>query len=54
MLLVVAEDAEVSNAYAYSGANSAKIVTNDDFVKPLGNKTTGKWYMSFYVLYSGH
>ena len=41
------EDAEVSNAYAYSGTNSAKIVTNDDFVKPLGNKTTGKWYMSF-------
>jgi len=41
------EDAEVSNAFAYSGANSAKIVTNDDFVKPHGNKTTGKWYMSF-------
>ena len=42
-----AEDAEVSNAFAWSGSNSAKIVTNDDFVKPLGNKTTGKWYMSF-------
>ncbi len=41
------EDALVSNAYAYSGTNSAKIVTNNDFVKPLGDKTTGKWYMSF-------
>ena len=42
-----AEDALISTNYAYSGANSALIVSADDLVKPLGNKTTGKWYMSF-------
>jgi hypothetical protein len=41
------EDALISTNYAYSGANSFLIVQNDDLVKPLGNKTTGKWYMSF-------
>ncbi len=42
-----AEDAYVSTNYAYSGANSTVIVQNNDLIKPLGDKTSGKWYMSF-------
>ena len=42
-----AEDAFISTNYAYSGANSTVIVQNNDLVKPLGDKTSGKWYMSF-------
>ena len=41
------EDALVSSNFAYSGANSVNILPNDDLVKPLGNLTTGKWYISF-------
>ena len=37
----------------YTGTQSALIdyvATRDvDLVKPLGNKTTGKWYISFFV-----
>ncbi len=43
------EDAYVSDAYAFSGANSAVIVTNNDLVKPLGGQTTGTWYISMMV-----
>jgi len=43
------EDAYVSSNYAYSGANSAVIVSANDLVKPLGDKTSGKWYISFVV-----
>lgn len=43
-----AEDAEVSNAFAYSGTNSAKIIFNDDLVKDFGTAyTTGKYKISF-------
>jgi hypothetical protein len=41
------EDALVSSTYAFSGANSVNILPNDDLVKPLGNLSTGKWYISF-------
>jgi hypothetical protein len=41
------EDAYISSNYAYSGAKSMVIVSANDLVKPLGNKTSGKWYMSF-------
>ena len=41
------EDPFVSTTYANSPLNSVKIVTGNDLVKPLGNKTTGKWYTSF-------
>jgi hypothetical protein len=43
------EDAFISSNYAYSGTNSTVVVTNNDLVKPLGSKTTGIWYISFYV-----
>jgi hypothetical protein len=41
------EDALVSSNFAFSGANSVNILPNDDLVKPLGNLTAGKWYISF-------
>lgn len=41
------EDAYISSNHAYSGSNSVVIVQNNDLVKPLGNPTSGKWYMSF-------
>lgn len=44
-----AEDATVSSNYAHSGTNSFVIVPANDFVKPLGDKTTGKWWVSFWV-----
>jgi len=44
-----AEDAYVSTNYAHSAPNSFVIVPANDFVKPLGDKTTGKWWISFYV-----
>lgn len=43
------EDAFVSNAQAYSGANSVVIVQNNDLVKTFGSLTTGKWQISFQV-----
>jgi hypothetical protein len=43
------EDATISTNYAHSGANSFVIVPANDFVKPLGDKTTGKWWISFWV-----
>lgn len=43
-----AEDGEVSSTYAYSGANSAKVITNDDLVKDFGTAfTSGKYKISF-------
>ena len=45
------EDAEVSSTYAFSSPNSAKIVTDDDFIKDFGATayTTGKYKISFQV-----
>lgn len=43
------EDAFISTNYAFSGANSAVIVQNNDLVKTFGSKTTGQWYISFMV-----
>jgi hypothetical protein len=43
-----AEDALVSNEFAFSGTNSAKIITNDDLVKDFGTAyTSGKYKISF-------
>jgi hypothetical protein len=46
-----AEDALVSNDFAYSGTNSAKIVTDDDLVKRFGTTayTSGKYKISLRV-----
>lgn len=44
-----AEDATVSTTYAHSAPNSFVIVPGNDFVKPLGDKTAGVWYISFYM-----
>jgi hypothetical protein len=44
-----AEDAIVSTNFAHSAPNSFVIVPANDFVKPLGDKTTGKWWISFWV-----
>jgi len=44
-----AEDATISTNYAHSGTKSFVIVPANDFVKPLGDKTTGQWYMSFWM-----
>ena len=45
------EDSFISDAYSYSAPNSNVIVVNNDVVKPLGNLTSGKWFMSmvFYI-----
>jgi hypothetical protein len=43
------EDSYISDNYSYSGSNSNLIVQNNDVVKPLGNLTSGKWYMSMLV-----
>ena len=43
------EDPVVSSTYSFSPSNSVKIALNNDCVKLLGNKTTGKWYVSFMV-----
>lgn len=43
-----AEDAVISNAFAYNGANSVFIQNNvDDIILRLGNKTSGKFNISF-------
>jgi len=44
-----AEDAYVSTNYAHTGTKSFVIVPANDFVKPLGDKTTGKWWISFWI-----
>ena len=44
-----AEDAYVSTNYAHSAPNSFVLAPANDFVKPLGDKTTGKWWISFWV-----
>jgi len=43
------EDAYISSNHAFSGTKSAVIVSANDLVKPLGDKTSGKWYISFMV-----
>jgi hypothetical protein len=43
------EDATVVTNYAYSAPNSFVIVLGNDFVKPLGDKTAGEWYISFWM-----
>ncbi|MBX2958733.1 MAG: T9SS type A sorting domain-containing protein [Flavobacteriales bacterium] len=43
-----AEDAVISNAFAYNGANSVFIQNDvDDIILRLGNKTSGKFNISF-------
>ena len=42
-----AEDPFVSNAFSYSGSNSVVEIPGNDFIRRHGDKTTGKWYMSF-------
>ena len=48
-----ADDATISTAFAFTGTQSALIdyVTGRDvdLIKPLGNKTTGKWYIGFFA-----
>ena len=41
------EDPFISTSYAFSGTNSAKIVQNNDLVRPLVSQTLGKWLISF-------
>jgi hypothetical protein len=41
------EDPFVTTAYSYSGSNSVVEIPGNDFVRRLGNQTSGKWYMSF-------
>ena len=43
------EDAFISSLHAYSGTKSAVIAPNNDLVKLFGSKTTGIWYISFWV-----
>ncbi|MBV6422112.1 MAG: hypothetical protein DAHOPDDO_03401 [Ignavibacteriaceae bacterium] len=48
------EDAVVSTAYAYGGSTKSVRIDNVpprdvDLVKTLGNKTTGKWYINFFM-----
>ncbi len=43
------EDTFISDAYSYSAPNSNLVVVNNDVVKPLGNLTTGTWFMSMLV-----
>ncbi len=42
-------DAYISSNYAFSGVNSAVVVQNNDLVKPLGDQTSGKWYIGLMV-----
>ncbi|MFC2119949.1 T9SS type A sorting domain-containing protein, partial [Bacteroidota bacterium] len=42
-----AEDPFVSNLFSYSGSNSVVEIPGNDFIRRHGDKTTGKWYMSF-------
>ena len=41
------EDPLVSTTHAYSSPNGVRVIQNNDFVRLHGNKTTGKWFMSF-------
>ncbi|MDO8548602.1 MAG: T9SS type A sorting domain-containing protein [Ignavibacteria bacterium] len=43
------EDATVSTTYSYSSPNSARVITNNDFVKTFGSQTTGTWYVQFWI-----
>ncbi len=40
------EDPLISSNYSFSPSNSVVIVQNNDFIKPLDDKTTGKWFIS--------
>lgn len=42
-----AEDANVSSDFAFSGSNSLKIVTNNDCVLDFGDKTSGRFLVTF-------
>jgi hypothetical protein len=44
------EDVIVSNAFAYSGQNSLNCVKGNDVVLNLGDVTTGRYKVSFYML----
>ena len=43
------EDPIISSNYACSGSNSVKISYFNDLVKPLGNYTSGMWFILFHV-----
>ncbi|PKP35966.1 MAG: hypothetical protein CVT98_09865, partial [Bacteroidetes bacterium HGW-Bacteroidetes-15] len=43
------EDPLVSTAQANGGANSINVVANNDCVVDLGNKTTGRYQIEFYI-----
>jgi len=43
------EDPVISSNYAHSGTKSFVIVQVNDLVKPVGNQTTGEWYMSWWM-----
>ena len=43
------EDADISTNYAHSGTKSFVIQQLNDLVKPLGDKTTGHWYVSWWM-----
>lgn len=43
------EDADVSDEQSYNGSNSLKIVTDNDIVLLLNDKTTGRYQIEFYI-----
>lgn len=43
------QDATVSTTYSYSSPNSARVITNNDFVKTFGSQTSGTWYVQFRI-----
>jgi hypothetical protein len=46
------EDAAISTEQAFSGSNSAKVVTDNDLVLDLGGKTTGRFQVKFQLFVS--
>jgi hypothetical protein len=44
------DDAAISSNFALSGDNSLNIVPDKDMVYPLGDKTSGKYMISYYML----
>lgn len=45
-----ADDALISSTFALSGDNSLNIAVDKDMVYPLGDKTSGKYIVSYYLL----
>jgi len=41
------QDPFISSTYSFSGPNSCLIAPNNDLIKLLGLKTSGKWYINF-------